>query len=72
MSGYEPLVLIERMGIVAESDERDLGDAVWVRSPTMNLDANWTVCGADVIPGRGPLKRYGGEKIWALVWFVTG
>jgi len=25
-----------------------------------------TVSGADVIVGRAPLKRYGGEKIWAF------
>ena len=31
--------------------------------PTVNADPSATVAGDDVIVGRGPRKRYGGEKI---------
>ena len=43
-----------------------------VSVPTLNELPYWTVDGAEVMVGRIPLKRYGGEKIWAFVWFVTG
>src|SRR4051812_7888357 len=38
--------------------------------PTKNVDPNGASPGIELMVGRGPLNRYGGEKISALNWGV--
>ena len=52
---------------ISDTRAMELGSAV----PTDAVVFQCTVAGAEVMVGRVPLNRYGGEKIWTLRWSGT-